>query len=179
VTQMKPQWVVIDTETTGLSSEDRIIEIAALAVDAESMVVIDRFTCLVNPGRDTGAEQVHGISEAMVRFAPPFGEIASEFARFLHGRVLVAHNLSFDRRFLVQEFNNAELAIDLGQGFCTWRQGTMRTLAASCEMYGITLDGAHRAEADARATAELLGQLDARHNTPVSPVIASSVAQLN
>lgn len=179
MTQQGPQWVVIDTETTGLSSEDRIIEIAALAVDPESMLVVDRFTSLLNPGRDTGAEQVHGISDAMVRFAPAFEEIASEFAQFLHGRVLVAHNLSFDRRFLVQEFDNTELDIDLGRGFCTWRQGTMRTLAASCEMYGITLDGAHRAEADARATMELLGHLEARHDTPVSPVIATTIAHLS
>ncbi len=157
-----PQWVVIDTETTGLGLDDRIIELAALAVDPVSMVVVDRFVTLLNPGRDTGPENVHGISNAMVAQSPSFTDVSESLARFLHGRVLVAHNLEFDRRFLAAAFKSARTEIDLGVGFCTYRQGTHLTLAASCEKYAISLQGAHRAEADARATVALLAYCDQR-----------------
>lgn len=166
-----PQWVVIDTETTGLGADDRIIEIAALAVDARSMEITDRLVTLLNPGRDTGPEAVHGISTHMVATAPRFLDIAADLADFLSGRVLVAHNLEFDRRFLAAEFERAGTPIDLGLGFCTWRQGRMLTLAASCDLFNIDLQGAHRAEADAIATLALLGHLDERHLATVRPAM--------
>jgi len=167
--QAPTQWVVIDTETTGLGVDDRIIEIAALAVDPDTMQVVDQFVTLLNPGRDTGPENVHGISDQMVAHAPAFADISDPLAGFLHGRVLVAHNLEFDRRFLASEFHNAGTDIDLGRGFCTWRQGSHLTLAASCEKFAIPLQDAHRAEADARATVALLAHCDQRHGVDLQP----------
>ena len=165
-----PQWVVIDTETTGLSDSDRIVEIAAIAVDPETMQDVEHFVTLLQPDQDTGALSVHGISNDMVADQPRFADIAQEFAQFLHGRVLVAHNLNFDRGFLQREFEDAGIDIDLGSGFCTWRQGTFMTLAKSCEAMGIHLEGAHRAEADAHATTQLLSKLEQRLTAHVKAV---------
>ena len=166
----RPQWVVVDTETTGLGIRDKMVEIAAVAVDPDTMTEIDCFTTLINPGRDTGPQSVHGISTAMVADAPAFEDIAAEFAAFLHGRVLVAHNLGFDQKFLVRGFKDAGIEIDLGSGFCTWMNGTRKTLAASCASFGIALQGAHRAVVDARATAQLLGHIELRNQMPVRTV---------
>ncbi|NBO45612.1 MAG: 3'-5' exonuclease [Actinobacteria bacterium] len=169
-TDPPPQWVVIDTETTGLSNDDRIVEIAALAIDPETMETVGEFVTLLHPDRDTGASAVHGISDAMVQDSPRFAEIAETFAQFLKGRVLVAHNLNFDAGFLEREFTRAGVELDLGRGFCTWSQGTHTSLAKACERHGITLDGAHRAEADARATWKLLIALTERLTAEVEPV---------
>ena len=166
------QWVIIDTETTGLTKDDRIVEVAAIAVEAATMTEVDRFVTLLQPDRDTGATEVHGISEEMVRHSPRFADIAREFARFLDGRVLVAHNLRFDQGFLEREFELAGLRLDLGRGFCTWLHGTKMTLAKSCEAHDITLDGAHRAAADAEATMQLLTFLSQRHTADLEPVRA-------
>lgn len=169
---MAPDWVVIDTETTGLTQDDRIVEIAALVIDSETMEPVEEFITLLHPDRDTGASAVHGISADMVENSPRFADIAEKFAHFLQGRVLVAHNLKFDMGFLEREFDRAGVELNLGRGFCTWSQGTHTSLAKACELHGITLEGAHRAEADARATWQLLAALTERLTAEVEPVSA-------
>lgn len=168
-----PEWVVIDTETTGLTNDDRIVEIAALAINPETMEPVEQFVTLLHPERDTGASSVHGISAEMVEDSPRFAEIAEKFARFLNGRVLVAHNLKFDVGFLEREFHRAGVDLNLGRGFCTWSQGTHTSLAKACEERGIPLEGAHRAEADARATWKLFSSLAERLTAEVEPVSAA------
>ncbi len=94
----------------------------------------------------------------MVEAAPTFGEIAATLARRLHGTVLVAHNLSFDARMLDQEFNRLGTTFSTGTGHCTLRMMSEK-LGLACRRHGIPLSQAHRALADARATAELLRTL--------------------
>ena len=98
---------------------------------------------------------VHGVTASMVEAAPIFGEVAGTLARHLHGTVLVAHNLSFDVRMLRQEFERLNTKIDEGRGHCTLRL-TSEKLEVACSRFDISLDGHHRALADARATAQLL-----------------------
>ena len=99
--------VVLDFETTGLSPDtgDRAIEIGAVRiVNGE---VVERFQALMNPGRhiDRFIEGYTGITNRMLKDAPPCNEVMHEFADFINGYNLVAHNASFDKRFL-----DAELA---------------------------------------------------------------------
>ncbi len=99
--------IVLDFETTGLSPNmgDRAIEIGAVKlVDGQ---VVDTFQQLMNPGfRVSGfIEGYTGITNAMLSRAPSCAEVMSEFAEFIVGSPLVAHNASFDKRFL-----DAELA---------------------------------------------------------------------
>ena len=100
--------LILDTETTGLHADrgDRIIEVAAIEL-------LDRsqrgksFQQYVNPGREitADAEAVHGISSAMLRDKPEFGDIVEAFLAFIGDDPLVIHNAPFDLGFL-----NAELA---------------------------------------------------------------------
>lgn len=97
--------VVLDFETTGLSPDmgDRAIEIGAVRL--ENGKVVDRFQALMNPGfRISGfIENYTGITNSMLQVAPPCAEVMNQFADFLGGSNMVAHNASFDKRFLDAE----------------------------------------------------------------------------
>ncbi|MGP9651712.1 exonuclease domain-containing protein [Glutamicibacter sp. AOP38-B1-38] len=161
-------FAVIDTETTGLfpGAHDRIAEIAVLRMDRQGQIV-DRWETLVNPGRDLGKQSIHGIQARDVLQAPSFEQIADELEWRLSGTVAVAHNLSFDARFLEAEFARAGRSLPdfyLPRGLCTMRmshqflQGAGRSLQDCCDSFGITLQQAHSAAGDAEATAVLLSR---------------------
>ena len=61
--------VVIDCETTGLGSHDRIVEIAALTLDPRTWELTDEYDTLINPERDVGPVGIHGITASMVQTA--------------------------------------------------------------------------------------------------------------
>jgi len=99
--------VVLDFETTGISPDygDRAIEIGAVKIRAGQ--ILDRFQSLMNPGVGVSQfiENYTGITNQMVQEAPDACEVMRDFADFIGDKPLVAHNASFDKRFL-----NAELA---------------------------------------------------------------------
>lgn len=66
-------FAVVDVETTGLSPayQHRIVEVAVVLVDKDGQVVVTWDT-LVNPRRDVGASDVHGLRAAELLDAPPF-----------------------------------------------------------------------------------------------------------
>ncbi|MFD5826472.1 exonuclease domain-containing protein [Lentzea sp. NPDC060358] len=156
-------YAVVDVETTGLSPghHHRVIEVAVVHVDGSGRRT-DEWCTLVNPRRDLGAQRVHGISAAEVRRAPDFAGIAGELAARLSGRVLVAHNLSFDLRFLRAEFARLGHELAAGSGLCTMELSgrflgaSSRSLAACCEVADVPMGTAHSALHDARASAGLL-----------------------
>ena len=150
--------IVVDCETTGFGKSDRVVEIAAITLDPDTLQVVDEYDTLVNPERDTGHVGIHGVTASMVEAAPVFREIAAALARRLGGAILVAHNLAFDQRMLAQEYGRLGSTFSPGQGICTLR-ATSEKLNVACEAYGIPLDNHHRALADARATASLLGHI--------------------
>lgn len=103
--------IYYDTETTGVSAEnDHIIEIAAL--DSASGKT---FEALINPGVPIPAEasRVHGITDDMVKDAPPWKEVACDFIAFCEGKsALIAHNNdAFDKLFLESHFKRIEREI--------------------------------------------------------------------
>lgn len=99
--------VVLDFETTGLSPDhgDRAIEIGAVKIVHGKFV--DRFQRLMNPGFAISGfiADYTGISNAMLKDAPPCREVMAEFHDFVGDHNLVAHNASFDRKFLDAEFS--------------------------------------------------------------------------
>lgn len=103
---------VLDTETTGLfpGGHDRIAEIAIVRMNRDGEV-LDRWETLVNPQRDLGKQSLHGIRSCDLLGAPTFSDLAAELAWRLSGTVLVAHNLSFDARFLDAEFRRAGMPV--------------------------------------------------------------------
>jgi DNA polymerase-3 subunit epsilon len=149
---------VIDCETTGLGAQDRIIEIAVVTLDAKTLETIDEFDTLVNPQRDVGKTDLHGITASMVAAAPTMDEVIGALSRRLNGSVLAAHSLRFDSRMLGAECARVGAEYRPGKGICTLGlAGEKLPLAA--KRHGIPLNGHHRALVDARVAAELLRRL--------------------
>ncbi|WP_051703944.1 exonuclease domain-containing protein [Glycomyces sp. NRRL B-16210] len=156
-------YAVLDVETTGLMNKDRVVEIAIAHVDGDGRVT-DRWETLVNPMRDLGPQELHGIRAADARKAPVFEEIAGDVVARLSGRIPVAHNLSFDDRLLFHEY--LRLGHDLPRlsdfGVCTmqWAEfflpGSGRSLRDCCLAAGIDNARPHAAMSDVLVTAELL-----------------------
>lgn len=156
--------IVLDFETTGLSPEmgDRAIEIGAVMI--EDGVVTERFQRLMNPGKPiTGfIENYTGITNAMLQDAPPVAEVMQEFAEFVGGYNLVAHNASFDQRFLRAELKRLRLSCD-NPFSCSmlasrriYQTAPNHTLSGLVSYKNIPTDGVfHRALADAEMTAKL------------------------
>lgn len=99
--------LVIDTETTGLTEKDRIIEIAVLELD--NMIPTGKFFhSYINPGEEIQIIEntnIHGISIEMLETAPTFKKIKDELLSFIAKHTLVAHNAEFDIFFLNKELN--------------------------------------------------------------------------
>ncbi len=157
------EYAVVDVETTGLfpGGGDRIVEIAIIRLDKNGQIV-DTYSTLINPTRDIGATHVHGISAIDVKNAPLFQEIAGDLIKLMNGAALVAHNVSFDRRFLYAEFAKMNVGLPDIPCFCTMQLSRLadqgvpgRKLDVLCEYFGINLENAHTAYADAKATAKL------------------------
>ena len=168
--------VVIDCETTGLGKYDRVVEIAAVTLDSQTWELIDEYDTLINPERDVGCTDIHGVTASMVEAAPVFPEIAAALSRRLHGSVLIAHNLSFDTRMLRQEFERIGVTFNPGFGMCTLK-ATREKLPVACRRYGIKLKLQHRALADARATGALAQEVLDSSEADFKPAALSHVSQ--
>jgi len=160
-----------------------VCEFAAIGVDAEGVQVF-RVASLVDPGPvdwDAGCIGVHGIDPRRTIGQPPLPTVWAEFLRTLAAfgdgvaRVF-AHNASFERRVLAADLGLAELPIPLE---CTLRLARLhlrelesRTLDRVAAALGVALERHHRAEPDAKATAEVARLLD-RRATPETPELAS------
>lgn len=95
------EFVVFDTETTGLSpTKDRIIELAAIRF--KDGIPTEVFESFVNPKREIPSDvsNINHITNEMVASAPSISEILPAFETFVGGNALVAHNLEFDLKFL-------------------------------------------------------------------------------
>lgn len=156
--------VVLDFETTGLSPTqgDRAIEIGAVLL--EEGQVVDRFQQLMNPGfRVSGfIESYTGITNQMLKMAPSCSEVMSQFADFIQGHNLVAHNASFDKRFLDAELEQIQRTY-AGDFSCSmliarrlYQEAPNHKLGGLVDYKNIPHDGVfHRALADSEMTAKL------------------------
>jgi DNA polymerase-3 subunit epsilon len=99
--------VILDFETTGLSPDmgDRAIEIGAVRL--VNGKVTERFQALMNPGQRVSSfiEDYTGISNDMLEDADSCEVVMDRFAGFIANDNLIAHNASFDKRFLDAEFD--------------------------------------------------------------------------
>lgn len=162
--------VVLDFETTGLSPDmgDRTIEVGAVLVRDNR--VVDRFQSLMNPGvRVSGfIEEYTGITNRMLQSAPPTAEVMRRFAGFIADHHLVAHNASFDRRFLDAELRRISLARrqEVACSMLISRRlnadAPSHSLEALVRHKKLATSGVfHRALADAEMTAQLwIGMID-------------------
>jgi len=161
---------IIDIETTGNSYKyGKITEIAIYQHNGQQ--ITDSFTTLINPEIDIPffITELTGIDNLMVKDAPRFYEVARKIVEMTQGRTFIAHNVSFDYKFIQQEF--ARLGYD-------YKRKTMCTVQLSrkllpghksyslgkiCAELGIEINGRHRAAGDALATVKLFEILLEKH----------------
>lgn len=156
--------VVLDFETTGLSPDggDRAIEIGAVRI--EKGKIKDRFQSLMNPGKRVASfiEEYTGITNAMLKTAPLCKTVMSEFADFVEDFDMVAHNASFDSRFLMAECRRikrspaGEFACSMLASRRLYPDAPNHKLGTLVDYHRLPSDGTfHRALADAEMTAHL------------------------
>ncbi|MCK6426175.1 MAG: 3'-5' exonuclease [Burkholderiaceae bacterium] len=162
-----PPIAVVDFETTGMGASQgaRATEIAIVLVEEGRITA--RYQSLMRTGVwvPPFIEALTGISNAMLREAPPAAAVMREVADFTRGLPLVAHNAAFDRSFWIAEMAQAGLDPDPAHRFaCTlllsrrlWPQAPDHKLGTLQRWAGLKRDGrAHRALSDAQVTAQLL-----------------------
>lgn len=154
--------VFVDLETTGTNPvADRITEIGIVEVDAAGQAV--HWSSLVNPEVPIPSfiQGLTGITNAMVKDAPTFAELAPALHERLQGALFIAHNARFDYGFLRNAFSEAGLpfkadvlcTVKLSRAlFPTERKHNLDSLI---ERHALKADARHRALADA----DLLWQL--------------------
>ena len=158
-------WVVLDFETTGLSPEQgaRATEIAAVVV--RDGRIVDRYQSLMNAGVwiSPFIEALTGITNAMIRRAPPAAEVMRQVADFIGDTPLVAHNASFDRKFFdaelarIDQSRRQEFACTVLLARRLYPDASNHKLGTLVEYARLPVAGrAHRALADAEMTAHLL-----------------------
>jgi DNA polymerase III epsilon subunit family exonuclease len=158
------EYVVFDLETTGAKTPPcRVTEIGAYRVCGGA--ITEEFHTLVNPETPIPIfiSQLTGISDAMVRTAPKFRQIASELLDFIGNSVLVAHNAHFDMRFLNHEIGRIYTDYRVANPFLCTVQLSRRLLPhienhrlnTVAQYYSVSLVNHHRAADDARATAQI------------------------
>lgn len=168
--------IVLDTETTGLQSYDRIVTLAALRFEGETPG--GDLHRVYDPRKDShpGALAVHGWDDWTLRFQDLFADDAEEVRAFLAwADLLVMHNAAFDMRYVEREFRKAEVApLEVGT-FCTMEMA--RTVWSGSAKLDLCLDriglrrvgSRHGAYEDAALTAALYFHLQGSSFRPPFP----------
>jgi exonuclease, DNA polymerase III, epsilon subunit family len=161
---MRSTVIVLDFETTGMSPNvgARPTEVAAVRI--ENGRIVDRYQSLMNAGVYVPAfiTDLTGITNTMVRNAPPIEQVMRELHTFVDGQPLVAHNVSFDRKFLEAEWRRLRLT-QTPTMLCSllvsrrlYPEATSHKLGALVAYLELPQTGRyHRALADAEMTAHL------------------------
>jgi len=156
--------VILDFETTGLSPDqgDRAIEIGAVRLVNGD--VTEEFQQLMNPSRRVSSfiEEYTGISNHMLKDAAPCADVMSSFVDFIGDDNLIAHNASFDKRFLDAELSQISSSYS-GSFSCSlllarriFQTAPSYSLGNLIKFLGIKTSGSyHRALFDAQVTAKL------------------------
>lgn len=193
----RPEWAkklaVFDLETTGLDlRESRVVTACVLEIDQDGLVVGKNIEWLANPGIEIpeAASNVHGVTtEKAKEYGRPAKEVVSEILETLRGFLslgtpVVAYNAPFDftilhyeaLRYDLQPLDNPKPIIDplvLDKFVDTYRSGK-RTLEVASKIYGVTLEAAHNATADAIAAGRVAQAIALKHSGKL-PVDAMSL----
>ena len=162
---LEQSFLAIDVETTGLdAASNRVIELAMVPYNFSDEV--KPFCQLFSVGESLSQEivQITGISDSMLKNQPPFAEHAESCLRLLkRASFVVAYNAKFDRPFLESEMARLKRVlpeipwIDPFVFICEidrYKRG--KKLSDAAKRWGVSLENAHRAMADAQAAGELL-----------------------
>ena len=160
---MTQKYAVVDLETTGFEPGfDRIIEVAIIITDGHN--ILQTYETLINPGRNIpeSITALTGITQSDVDRAPKFRHVAQDILEIITGTLMVAHNASFDYRFLNWEFGRLGIPFDK-EYLCTMTLS--RRIFPGLKSYaldkitahlGINMMCHHNAMSDALAAADIL-----------------------
>ncbi len=175
-----PSLVAIDLETTGLDpNRDAIIEIAAVRFNGSRIEA--EWTTLINPGRPIPGliTQLTGITNEMVRNAPPIKAVIQDLVDFIGDSPVVGHNVRFDLGFLqkqgilglVEALDTYELAGVLMPTASRYNLGSLG------QILSILIPNSHRALDDARLCHAVFLQLYEKALTLDMDILAELVRQ--
>jgi len=155
-------WVILDTETTGLAYNDEIVQVAILGHDGETLM-----DTLVRPTQPISPEStaLHGITDADVMGAPLFPEVFAHIQEVVAGKTVVIYNAAFDLRLIRQslaKYQGSNIGIEEEQAECamlwysawvgeSWPQGGYK--------WQKLVGGDHTALGDCRATYRVIERM--------------------
>ena len=162
---MSQTYAAIDLEMTGLKPGfDEIIEVGVVRCTPER--VLDRWSTLVRPLEmpPLRVQRMTGIAPSMLAGAPAWDEVEGRLREMIDGATLIGHNVPFDERFLeAAGIDLSRPSIDtLPLAQIVDPAAPSHRLGALCSRYGIEIDAAHRALADAEAARRLYLELASR-----------------
>ena len=160
-------YVVLDTETTGISIKDghRIVEIGCIELD-NLILTHNKFHCYLNPERKVSkkALEVHGYTDEFLSDKKKFEEIADEFLDFIKDKKIIIHNAEFDlahinnELFLIGKSRiNRDNIVDTLEIARDKFPGSPNSLDALCKRYKI--DNSKRAQHTALVDCDLLSKV--------------------
>ena len=159
--------VILDTETTGLSTTEkhRIVEIGCIELD--NQIPTNRiFHTYINPQRSVSedAYKVHGYSDEFLSDKKTFSEISEDFLNFIKNKKIIIHNAPFDLSFLNYELKlinqkpiNKENVIDTLEIARSKYPGSQNSLDALCKRFNI--DNSKREKHNALIDCHLLKEI--------------------
>jgi len=155
-------WIILDTETTGLGTSDEIVQIAVLSHEGSVLL-----NTLVHPTQPipASATSIHGIKDIDVKNAPMFPEVFEQLKSILSGKTIVIYNAQYDLRLLNQtiaKYNLPPIKIDPKRVECAmlkysawigelWEDGTYKWQRLK--------GGDHTAVGDCRATLRIIREM--------------------
>lgn len=169
---VKKEFVVLDTELTGLNEKtDSIVSIGAISMKEKSIVIGDIFYRIVNPLCKPKNESIliHELTSSDIENCPDIKLILNEFLRFLKNRTVVGHFIDIDLRFLRKEIKRW-LKIDfkpdaldtyiifnwlIDRGLVSNKYKGAKTLIEISDAFDIKVDLIHNALNDAFITAQI------------------------
>ena len=159
--------LLVDTETTGLSTNDEIIQLAILDLDGKVLL-----NTLLKPTVPISSEayELHGIGYQSLKNAPNILDIYDDIANLIRNRYLVAYNAAFDQRLLTQTCNRYGLPkFEVAGWYCAMEKYTYfrgkhdgekdyksQSLTSACTQQNIIVHTAHEAVKDCLLTLELI-----------------------
>lgn len=174
-------FVAFDVETTGFSpASERIIEIGA--VKYRNGKIVESTHWLIQPGIPISNSFVHRITNETVAGHPRFADTYKAFVTFAGGSVLIAHNASFDVRFMQSEIERNHLVplpnpvVDSLALFRKWYpEAPSHKLGELAGHLGLPTGNRHRAEDDAATLLRILRLgMEARPNLTLKQIKADA-----
>jgi DNA polymerase-3 subunit epsilon len=177
-----PDWIIVDTETTGFSRDDVVIELAML--DGSGRTLLNTLVASPIPV-PPAVQRLTGITPASLSGAPTLAQLLPALTPLL-ARGMVAYNAPFDARLLTSSLQRVGVAWTPSRLACALqaftgyrasvgvpRPGSGATLRDACAQMGIGRTGGHRALDDARATLALLRAMAAERAGAAERAVAA------